>query len=176
MIVCYAADMFWQRMVLCGWVFWLCFVQFGWAQDSSEISLSVADEQRASRINEAVLSPFCPGQTLATCPSPNAKVWREDIKRWVKAGVPSRDIAQRLQARIPEKNLSGLPPNRWDWLLPAFGLGLASLLLFFIIWRLRFSSMNGVADGSLSSSNPEPRQASTDEKLDARLDEELKQL
>lgn len=156
----------------------LCFflAQTAAAQDFNEPQLSSSEEQRAARINEAVLSPFCPGQTLATCPSPNAKMWREDIKRWVKEGVPSKEIASRLQARIPEKNLSGLPPNRWDWLLPVFGLGLASLLLFFIIRKLRVASLSSKMNAPAENNNtPKSQEPSTDE-FDTRLDAELKEL
>ena len=79
------------------------------------------------------MSPFCPGRTLADCPSPDAAVWRADIRTWMNAGLPDAEIRTRLQARMPEQNLSALPRGPLGWLVPSLilvaGLGILTAAL-----------------------------------------------
>lgn len=89
--------------------------------------------RRALALSGELMSPFCPGRTLADCPSAEAGVWREEIRTWINAGVPEAEIRRRLQARMPESDLSGLPRGPLGWVLPVGivlgGLGLLLLAL-----------------------------------------------
>ena len=75
-----------------------------------------------------MMSPFCPGRTLADCPSPNAAAWREEIRLWVDAGTPDAVIRARLQARMPGTDLTAVPRGPLGWALPGLillaGLGI----------------------------------------------------
>lgn len=92
--------------------------------------------RRAQRIAVTTMSPFCPGKTIDACPSPKAGEWRADIRRWSEAGVPSREIRTRLQARVPGFDLSGRPGASWDWALPVGAVALATLWLVLLLRRL----------------------------------------
>jgi len=108
------------------------------------------------------LSPFCPGKTLNSCPSPKAGEWRRDIREWVEAGVPEPEIRDRLQARVPAFDLS-IPPVKSGWVIPAVAVALSTL--WFVVMARKFRGRGGPR-----------RQAKAppqNQDLDARLDEEL---
>jgi len=111
------------------------------------------------------LSPFCPGKTLDSCPSPKAGEWRRDIRAWVAEGIPEPEIRMRLQERVPDFDLS-IPPVKSGWVIPLVALVLSTLWL--IIMALKFRSRR---------SNERGVEATRWETgLDARLDEELARL
>ena len=109
-------------------------------------------------------SPFCPGKTLDSCPSPRAGEWRRDIRTWVEDGVPQNEIRDRLQARVPDFDL-GIAPVKSGWVIPLIALLLSTLWLI-IVGR----SLSGPTPPAPS------RRPAEDANLDARLDEELAQL
>lgn len=101
-------------------------------------------DRQAEAISRSVMSPFCPGRTVSSCP--NAGPWREDIRKWVGEGVDAAEIRRRLAARVPEHNLDGVPGNRLGWVLPV-GLGVGALGL--LVFMLRYLvSRPAVASGS----------------------------
>ena len=104
------------------------------AADSST-PLSNRDQQRVDALTNDLNSPFCPGRTLATCPSPKAAEWRNDIRSWVKEGVGAEKIQTRLQERVPDFRLSARPPGAWSTAVPA--LVLAALTLAFVAVGLK---------------------------------------
>ncbi len=87
--------------------------------------------RRALALAGDLMSPFCPGRTLADCPSPNAGAWREEIRGWVEDGVPEAEIRRRLEARMPDRDLSPLPRGLLGWAVPLLILlaGLGILLI-----------------------------------------------
>ena len=99
----------------------------------TETESATERSRRSLAVAGALMSPFCPGRTLADCPSPNAAAWREEIRAWVDAGVPEAEIRQRLQARIPDQDLSAVPRGPFGWALPSLilllGLGVLYLAL-----------------------------------------------
>lgn len=107
-------------------------------------------------------SPFCPGKTLDSCPSPKAGEWRRDIRSWVADGVAEPEIRDRLQARVPGFELS-IPPVKSGWVIPVVAVALSTL--WFIVMAWRFTRRRPPQ----SPKNPPPRALA----LDARLDEEL---
>lgn len=105
---------------ICGCL--LLFPAFGFSiSDSPE--LTSEQMRQASSITANTLSPFCPGATLAMCTSRQASTWRADIRTWVAEEVSSEEILSRLQARVPEFQLSAQPNS------PLFYIGLAALVL-----------------------------------------------
>ena len=91
-------------------------------------------ERQAEALSRSLMSPFCPGRTLSACPSPNAHAWRDDIRKWVRQGVPANEIRERLTKRNPEHNLTGSPPTYAKWAL--IGVGLLSVVV--LIAALRY--------------------------------------
>lgn len=122
-----------------------------------------ADEGRqVQSIVRNTLSPFCPGKTLNSCPSPKAGEWRRDIREWVEAGVPEPEIRDRLQSRVPTFDLS-IPPVKSGWVIPAFAVALSTL--WFVVMVRKFRGRGGA--------RRQVEGPSQNRELDARLDEEL---
>jgi cytochrome c-type biogenesis protein CcmH/NrfF len=109
-------------------------------------------------------SPFCPGKTLDSCPSPRAAQWRRDVNEWVTEGVPEPEIRDRLQARVPSFDLSPAPVKS-GWVIPIIAILLSTLWLIIVVRAIKA---------------PAPphrsRRPTKDASLDARLDEELARL
>lgn len=89
-------------------------------------------EREASRLFTRILSPYCPGLTLTTCPSPEAEVLRDSIRAELAAGRTPADVLDDLEARFGP-GIHASPPRRGvgllAWAAPAFVLALAALLL-----------------------------------------------
>ncbi|MGB3050177.1 MAG: cytochrome c-type biogenesis protein CcmH [Polyangiales bacterium] len=141
--------------------FSVVFFAFGCASVPAEEAPRDEGRQVQSIVRNT-LSPFCPGKTLNSCPSPKAGEWRRDIREWVEAGVPEPEIRSRLQARVPTFDLS-IPPVKSGWVIPVIALVLSTL--WFVVMARKFRGRGGRRD-----SVEAPAQ---DHDLDARLDEEL---
>ena len=109
-------------------------------------------------------SPFCPGKTLDSCPSPKAAAWRTDINEWIEADVPVEEVRERLQERVPTFDLEPKPVSS-GWLIPLIAVLVSTLWLVWMAHRLRRR-----AEG------PRIGAESTHDAFDARLDEELAKL
>jgi cytochrome c-type biogenesis protein CcmH/NrfF len=133
-------------------------------------------DREAESISRSIMSPFCPGRTVSSCP--NAGPWRDDIRKWVGEGVPADEIRNRLEARFPQHNLTGVPPNRLGWLLPAgaaiLAIGALVLALRYLLKPPKVSKQEAAARAAAAAAPP-PSKASNAE-YDARLDEELETL
>lgn len=130
------------------------------------------DEERAMDLSRTVMSPFCPGRTLDTCPSPAATEWRTDIRKWVDEGVSSDEIRRRLYARAPNEDLSGGPSTGLGmWFPVAMALGAVALLVL-IFKRLSLAKQGALAAAEASAK--EMAQAD-DAQLEERLQRELEQ-
>ena len=94
-------------------------------------------DREARRIFTTVMSPYCPGLTLADCGSSGAAVLRDSIRAQLRRGRPPEEILDELVA-IFGPNVLALPPNggvgRLAWLGP-----IATLLvgLGFLFWWMR---------------------------------------
>ena len=109
-------------------------------------------------------SPFCPGKTLDSCPSPKAAAWRTDINEWVEADVPVEEIRERLQERVPAFDLEPKPVSS-GWLIPLISVFVSTLWFVLMARRLRRRAEGPGIDA-------EPAQ----DAFDTRLDEELAKL
>jgi cytochrome c-type biogenesis protein CcmH/NrfF len=118
---------------------------------------------RARAIAENVMSPFCPGMTLAACTSPAAREWRTDIREWVGQGLSDDEIRRRLEQRAGH-DLSGTPRSSLGWLVP-LGLGAGSLALLVFLLRKWVQR---------ETKPPVPKLAAEDDaRLEALLEKEL---
>jgi cytochrome c-type biogenesis protein CcmH/NrfF len=126
--------------------------------------VSVEDAQASRDVQKIVRttnSPFCPGKTLDSCPSPRAAEWRRDIHEWVEEGASERDIRARLQARAPGFEL-GVPAVASGWVIPLVAVLLSTIWLLIVARTLR-----------VPAPPRRSRPPSDHAGLDARLDEEL---
>lgn len=62
-------------------------------RDSAEISRITGE------VSEAIESPYCPGQSLAMCPSANAAQTRQDIQQMAREGMDADEIKDVLLER-----------------------------------------------------------------------------
>lgn len=120
-----------------------------------------------------LMSPYCPGRTLASCPSPQAA----ELVQWMvvqEAGGATREqIVEMLIERFGEEIL-GAPPAKgitlWAYLLPMFGFVAGGGLVIVVLRRL-------VAKSPVVEPGSNPERASTsaalDEDLAMRVDADL---
>jgi len=121
-----------------------------------------AEGRQVQAIVRNTASPFCPGKTLNSCPSPKAGEWRRDIRAWVGEGVAEPEIRDRLQARVPGFDLS-IPPVKSGWVIPLIAVALSTLWFVVMAWRFRGRGQR----------KRQIQYHGRDHALDARLDEEL---
>lgn len=139
------------------------------AQAPSDSVVRGYDDTRAQRLFGELMSPFCPGLTLATCPSAGADSLRQDIRLRLALGQSSRAIRETYAATWGEEILGAPRWRGWGivlWVMPAVALAVGVLLLARWLIRVeRRAGESGMAEG------PEPRVL--DERDRRRLDEEL---
>jgi cytochrome c-type biogenesis protein CcmH/NrfF len=132
-------------------------------------AVELTDEQarRAEGLVNNFMSPFCPGRTLAGCPSPSAGQWRQEIRRWVKEGASNAEIQERLARRVPGFNLAGSPSSPVGRWLAVIIAAVFVTVLVVVLRRL-------VRKGSKVPLEPQRTKATSDgEKLDSHLDSRL---
>lgn len=89
-----------------------------------------------------LMSPFCPGRTLASCPSPQAAELVQWISLQEAAGATREDVIEMLIDRFGEEIL-GAPPAKgitlWAYVFPVAGFlvggGLVALALRRLVRR-----------------------------------------
>ncbi len=135
--------------------------------------LSDEEAQRARRISDQIMSPFCPGRTLNECPSPSAGEWREDVRRWVGEGVPPDEIRRRFETRMPEADLTGNPGGEAPT-NPILWIVLVALILPAAVLFPRAVAKRRERRAAAHAEPPEP--SGSDAKLDDRLERELEAL
>lgn len=109
------------------------------SEASTTRPLSPAEEKAAAAIARQTMSPFCPGRTLADCPSEYATEWRQEIRQMLAAGRSPADIQQELERRAGA-NLSGSPARDASYWVPAAFAVLGVGVLAAIFLRLRVTS------------------------------------
>jgi len=144
------------------------FAPLGAAQDMSVAEPAAQEaETEAGRRSHAffseVMSPFCPGRTLADCPSPDAGALRQQIRQRLDAGQSEAALRSELEERYGNV-VRPLPGSAFGWVFPASFL-IAGVGLVVFAFR-RMSSPDGASEAV--SADP----ASLDA-IEAELDREL---
>jgi cytochrome c-type biogenesis protein CcmH/NrfF len=131
--------------------------------------VAVADESYGYDLPKELLSPWCPGRTLADCPSPNA----ENVRMWIlmqeAAGRSEEEVKADLLAQFGEEIL-GAPK--------AEGVGLAAYVvpaLLFVaggVILYAFLRSQGASSRSAPVETPAP-DAPLDPELERLVDEDL---
>jgi cytochrome c-type biogenesis protein CcmH len=127
-----------------------------------------AIDKTASEIFGTVMSPFCPGMTIATCPSSQAAALRDEVRAQLAAGATKEEVLDSLYARWGEDVLgprSATGVGLLAWLIPAVAIlvGAAGLTLW-----LRSSSRRVQA--------APPEVGELDPEAERRIREELAEL
>lgn len=100
-------------------------------------SFAVEDEVgRAARdLSGELMSPFCPGRTLADCPSPDAAHLRRQIEARLAAGESAETIVTAFTHQYGEALLAAPPRRGWGmvaWVVPGLAVFAAGALL--VLW------------------------------------------
>jgi cytochrome c-type biogenesis protein CcmH/NrfF len=109
--------------------------------------------RRSHALATEVMSPYCPGRTLADCPSPSAGALRAEIRGLVDEGVRDEAILERLEARFGDA-IVGVPRGTLGWILPGVILLAGAAILVAVLRRL---SARQTAEES-EAGDPEPEQ------------------
>lgn len=109
----------------------------------SSVAVAV-DEGHVSRVTHEVsneiFSPFCPGKTLAMCPSPNAAEVRMQIQNMAVEGLEADQIKEKIVAQYGEEFRLVDPPLTDNvGLLGALLVGMILAALLIRSWSVRKS-------------------------------------
>jgi cytochrome c-type biogenesis protein CcmH/NrfF len=126
----------------------------GRAQDDLEITHA----REAHELSRELMSPYCPGRTLADCPSPDAGAVRDEIRESLRAGESVAAIRTRIESRFGDQ-VVGVPTTLLGWMIPIVALAAGALVL---VLALRRAVAHGAA----------PARPSND--VAARLEQELR--
>ena len=80
-----------------------------------EAAPSAEAEEVMQALSHDLMSPYCPGRTIATCPSPNARKLEAQILEQAEAGRSREQIEAALAERFPGiRGYVGRPELIWD--------------------------------------------------------------
>lgn len=138
------------------------------AGDVRAQDLGVEPEGWAYKMAAELLSPFCPGRTLAECPSPNA----ESLRLWIivqeAAGRSRSDVEDELYARYGDDIRSA--PRAEGFGVTAYAFPILAFVGGggFLAWFLRRQ-----AGGDDDDDPPPPAVGDLDPELARQVDEDL---
>ncbi|MCZ6784622.1 MAG: cytochrome c-type biogenesis protein CcmH [Proteobacteria bacterium] len=118
-----------------------------------------------------LMSPFCPGRTLAECPSPQADELRLWILTQAAAGASQEEVEEALYARFGDAVRS--TPRAEGWGLTAYAVPIGGFLLGggIVVFVLRRMVAGGQGAPAATPSTGTP--PASDPELERLLDEEL---
>lgn len=128
-------------------------------------------------LGDELMSPFCPGRTLSSCPSPQASELVQWIVTQEAAGTTREEILEILIERYGEEIL-GAPPAEgitlWAYIFPVAGFVIFGCIAFFTLRRIVGEPEKLVATSTATASPPAPSAAGlTDDELARLVDAEL---
>ena len=134
-------------------------------------------------LGDELMSPFCPGRTLSSCPSPQAAELVQWIVTQEAAGATREEVLEVLVERYGEEIL-GAPPAKgitlWAYVFPVAGFVLFGGVAFYALRRI----VAGAGEGSHrevgrppaagpTTASPIESAGATDEDLARLVDAEL---
>ncbi len=123
-----------------------------WAPASALAAGAEQEESWGYDLSHDLMSPFCPGRTLATCPSPQAAELVQWIVMQEAAGASQEQVVEMLIERFGEEIL-GAPPAEgitlWAYVFPVLGFLVGGGLAFVVLRRIVASGP--VVSGSMVS-------------------------
>lgn len=137
-------------------------------------------ERILSELSNEMMSPYCPGRTIASCPSDNARKLEDQILAQAQAGKSREQIEQTLVERFGPQIVGYAPQPTLVW-----GAAVAGLLgLLVVAWMGRkwlrrgpalASDASAVAAAASPGSGPAPARGPSKAER-ARLDDALDDL
>ena len=79
-----------------------------WAPPGVGGEPSLAAEQIVQSLSHELMSPYCPGRTISSCPSPNARKLEEFILEEASNGKSKEQIEQELVATFGRQKLGSV--------------------------------------------------------------------
>ncbi|MFK7896478.1 MAG: cytochrome c-type biogenesis protein CcmH [Myxococcota bacterium] len=127
-----------------------------------------------------LMSPFCPGRTLSSCPSPQAAELVQWIVTQEAAGATQEEVIEILIERFGEEIL-GAPPAKgitlWAYVFPVVGFlalgGFAFVVLRNIVGGGGASPQAAAPVAATPAPSPGEADAASDEELAALVDAEI---
>jgi cytochrome c-type biogenesis protein CcmH len=116
------------------------------------------DDTEAQRIFTSLMSPFCPGLTVAACPSPGAEQMRQQVRARLARGESRAAIVDALVAVYGEELLGAPPAKRWGlalWIPPAVILLAGGTLL--TVWLRRRGAQREAVPPVVTATDPADR-------------------
>lgn len=96
-------------------------------------------------LSDNLMSPYCPGLTISSCPSPQAGELREEMRGMLKAGYSVEAVRNQLKMRFGDKIL-GAPRAQGIglliWIIPAFFVLLGFLVIGVFLRRRTVGTTN----------------------------------
>jgi cytochrome c-type biogenesis protein CcmH/NrfF len=126
-------------------------------------------EERAARLSQRIMSPFCDGVTLHDCPSAESDDLRDEIAQMAGDGMSDPEILERLEAEYGP-GIRATPDDGAAWVTPAL-FALAGVGL--VVWLARrwTPSGNGPSGERRGAPMSETDRARVQAELDAFRDE-----
>lgn len=124
------------------------------------LAMSLAPESLAAEswgydLSHELMSPYCPGRTLATCPSPQAAELVQWIVTQEAAGATQEQVLEMLIERFGEEIL-GAPPARgitlWAYIFPVLGFVVGGGIAFVVLRRM-VAGGGASGEGALAASS-----------------------
>jgi len=129
-------------------------------------------EADARRLFSRIMSPYCPGLTLTTCPSEGAVILKDSIRAELASGRSSEEVMRGLEIRFGA-GIHASPPARGfglvAWITPFLLILAAGAML---TWRLRLARRRGLAETRERADQGTGTAPSDDARLAAALREE----
>jgi cytochrome c-type biogenesis protein CcmH len=116
------------------------------------------DDTDAQRIFTSLMSPFCPGLTVAACPSLGAEQIRQEVRTRLVRGESRAAIVDALVAVYGEELLGAPPAKRWGlalWIPPALLLLVGGSLL--TLWLRRRGARREELPSVVTTADPADR-------------------
>ena len=108
--------------------------------DQAPASLEI--DRRTQALSETLMSPFCPGRTISSCPSQQARDLRGEIHKLLEQGYTDEDVRNQMMM-IYGSEVRGAPEESGlglvGWWMPAVFVLVGLLLMIFRLRRLKLS-------------------------------------
>ena len=128
------------RVTIAAWALGLAVVIGGIAAPAAADQPISADESRwGYQLAHELMSPFCPGRTLAACTSDQAAALRQEILIKEASGMTRADVIAELEREWGDAIHSAPDPEGWGlaaWLLPGAVLILGAGLVWIVLQRM----------------------------------------
>ena len=115
---------------------------FGFLALAAAVTLAgsaIAEDSWGYDIAHDLMSPYCPGRTLATCPSPQAAELVQWIVMQEAAGVTQEQVIEMLIERFGE-DILGAPKAEgitlWAYIMPVLVFAIGFVVALFVLRRI----------------------------------------